>query len=86
MNLRSLQRSYDQQIMTPHQLHDWASRIPEQHSCSSEEYQRELAHLQGRFEKARTIPGTQQPHSFIALSLEKIETRNFLVSLMSKKQ
>ena len=80
----SLQRPYDQQIMTPHQLHDWASGSIKTTYCPSEEYEKELAHLQGRFEKAQTIPGTRKLHSFIPLSLEKIETRKFSASNISK--
>lgn len=83
----SLQRPYDQQIMTPRQLYDWASvsiRTTFFGYCSSEEYEKELAHLQGRFEKVRTIPGTRKLHSFIPLSLEKIETRKFSTSSISK--
>ena len=83
----SLQRPYDQQIMTPRQLYDWASesiRTTFFGYCSSEEYEMELAHLQGRLEKARTIPGTRKLHSFVPLSLEKIETRKFSLSSILK--
>ena len=83
----SLQRPYDQQIMTPRQLYDWAlENITATFFgyCSSEEYDKELVHLQGRFEKARTIPGTRKLHSFIPLSTEKIATRKYSASSVSK--
>ena len=51
----SLQRPYDQQIMTPQQLYDWAhSNIQEIsfHYCSIEEYKAEEQFLQNRFAQA----------------------------------
>jgi len=67
----SLQRTYDHQIMTPHQLYEWVSgNTPTIHFefCTSEDYKRAEAFLQERFQKSRTIPGTQKLHCFVPLT------------------
>ena len=59
----SLQKPYNDQIMTPHQLFDWAScSIPAVHFdyCSSDDYEAEEKKLEERFAKSRTIPGTRK--------------------------
>ncbi len=79
----SLQRPYNDQIMTPHQLFDWAStNIPAVHFdyCSSADYEAEQKNLEQRFMKARAIPGTRKLHSFIPVSKEKLLVRAFLAS------
>ena len=58
----SLQRPYDEQIMTPRQLFEWASSsIPAVsfEYCSTDNYKREKTHLERQFERARTIPEVQ---------------------------
>ena len=57
----SLQRPYEDQIMTPLQLYEWASKnIPGVifNYCGTEEYEEEKAYLEDCFEKAHTITGT----------------------------
>lgn len=83
----SLQRPYDEQIMTPRQLFDWAcNNIPSVafEYCSSEEYERQQIFLEDRFQRARTIPGTRKLHSFVPVSREKLRTRYFSSSTTFK--
>ena len=73
----SLQRPYDQQIMTPRQLFEWAvdniSGITFKY-CSCEEYKSEELLLEQRFKLARTIPGTRKLHSFVPVTRNTIAT------------
>ena len=85
----SLQRPYDEQIMTPRQLFEWASSsIPAVffEYCSTEDYKREQIHLEGRFQRARTIPGTRKLHSFVPISKDRVTTRVFSSSTTSKEE
>ena len=69
----SLQRPYNDQIMTPPQLFDWASaNVPAVYFeyCSNEDYKREEQNLEQRFKETRTIPGTRKLHSFLPISVE----------------
>ena len=85
----SLQRPYDQQIMTPRQLYDWASENIKATFfgyCTTEEYETELVTLRQRFEQTRTIPGTRKMHSFIPQSTDTVETRQYSTSTEFKVQ
>ena len=76
----SLQRPYDDQIMTPRQLFDWAStNVPAVHFgyCSTDDYQGEQHNLEQRFNQSRTIPGTRKLHSFVPASNSKVRVRVF---------
>ena len=58
----SLQRPYDEQIMAPRYLYEWAQKdIPAVyfHYCTQEEYNAEKCHLEDRFAHCRPIVGTQ---------------------------
>ena len=71
----SLQRPYNDQIMTPCQLVDWASTaVPSVHFgyCSMEDYEREQHNLERRFHQSHTIPGTRKLHSFVSISNSKV--------------
>ena len=85
----SLQRPYDQQIMTPHQLLEWATNnipgITFEYS-SLEEHKSEEAFLEERFKQSRTIPGTRKLHSFVPLSKSMVDTKMFSSSSNSKRQ
>ena len=84
----SLQRPYSEQIMTPRQLFEWASiNIPTITFTytSLEEYERQQIFLETRFQKARTIPGTHKYHSFVPISKDKVRTRYFSSSKISKE-
>jgi len=73
--------------MTPRQFYDWACESIQATSfeyCTSEEHENEHSMLQKRFEKCRTIPGTQKLHSFVPLSVETLEIRTFSASTGSK--
>ena len=66
----SLQRPYNDQIMTPRQLFDWASTaVPSVHLgyCSMEDYEREQHNLE------RTIPGTRKLHSSVRVSFRHFQ-------------
>ena len=57
----SLQRAYQDQILTPIQLYHWAKdNIPGVNFfyCSTEEYERQKLFLECRFLQSKTIPGT----------------------------
>ena len=74
----SLQRPYNNQIMTPCQLFDWAcSSIPSAHFdyCSNDEYELEQQKLEECFKQSRTIPGTRKLHSFVPLTLFEVRVR-----------
>lgn len=79
----SLQRPYNDQIMTPRQLFDWAcTNVPAVHfgNCSMEDYERERDNLEQRFALSRTIPGTRKLHSFIPISNRKVAVRFYSAS------
>jgi len=85
----SLQRTYDHQIMTPHQLYEWASdNIPTIHFkfCTSEDYKRAETFLQERFQKSRTIPGTQKLHCFVPLTENSLRTKLYSNSSIQKEE
>jgi hypothetical protein len=76
----SLQRPYESQILTPKQLFEFGcSQIPgiKFHYTTAEDYERELTILGKRFEQTRTIPGTHRLHSFVPISREELEVRDF---------
>ncbi len=85
----SLQKPYNDQIMTPHQLFEWASiNIPAVHFeyCSSDDYKAQQEDLEQRFMKARTIPGTRKLHSFIPVSKGKLQVKAFSASDISREE
>ena len=76
----SLQRSYDKQIMTPHQLYEWASENISAVNfayCTKDDYRQQEMFLHDRFQLSRTIPGTQKLHCFIPLTQNKLLTKVF---------
>ena len=85
----SLQRPYEEQIMTPLQLYEWASKaIPSVDFayCTIEQYQSEKAVLENRFQNSRTITGTRSLHSFIPVSSDTLETKRYSLSSISKNE
>ena len=76
----SLQRPYDQQIMTPRQLFDWATTKVYFDYCTTEDYEREQHYLEDRFKAARTIQGTRKLHSFVPISKEKLKVKSYSAS------
>ena len=83
----SLQKLFDEQIMTPLQLFEWASaNIPSTifRFCSKEDYQRTKEMLELRFAMSRTIPGTRKLHSIIPASLDSVLVRRFSFSETTK--
>ena len=85
----SLQRPYNDQIMTPRQLFDWACiNVPSVYFgyCSNEEYSREKSSLERRFQLSRTIPGTRKLHSFAPVSNSTVEVRLYSSSDASRKE
>ena len=67
----SLQRPYQDQILTPSQLHNFVSTnltgvVSEFVTC--EDYAAECKTLANRFKLAKTIAGTQKLHSFVVVS------------------
>ena len=83
----SLQRPYEDQIMTPLQLYQWASKnIPGVNFeyCTLEEYEREKSLLEKRFDNSRTIAGTRRLHCFILNSKDSLQTKRYSSSSTSK--
>ena len=71
----SLQRPYDQQIMTPRQLFDWAvDNIPAMafKYLNMDDYKNEQILLEQRIKQSCTISGTHKLHCFIPLSRNKV--------------
>lgn len=63
----SLRMVYNEQIMTPRQLYDWAKdniKSIDFIYSTQEEYEQENTFLKTRFEEAKTVKGTQQFHSY----------------------
>ncbi len=76
----SLQRPYEDQIMTPRQLFEWASSaIPTVifDYCSTDDYKREEILLEGRFQRSVPIPGTHKLHSFVPTTKDKVNNKVF---------
>ena len=85
----SLQRPYDQQIMTPRQLFEWASeniKTTVFKYCSLDEYKRQEIFLKDRFEQSRTIPGTRKLHCFIPLTRSMVSTKVYSFSTICKEE
>lgn len=83
----SLQRPYEQQIMTPLQLFEWASeKLPKTvfNYCSTQEYEEVKEYLKERFQNSHTIPGTRRLHSFVPLSRDTLKVRAYSFSSTSK--
>ena len=76
----SLQRPYENQILTPRQLFEFGcSEVPAVnfYYATVEEYENESKLLSKRFEQTRTIAGTHRLHSFRPISTEELEDRDF---------
>lgn len=76
-------------IMTPRQLFDWASiSIPAVYFeyCSNEDYKREQQNLERRFQNARTFPGTRKLHSYVPISVDKVQVRPFSTCITFKEE
>lgn len=85
----SLQRPYENQIMTPFQLFQWAAEnIPNVtfKYCDAEQYEAERLLLEKRFQKSKTIPGTRSLHSFIPTSKDTLQTKRYSKSSVSVEQ
>ena len=85
----SLQRPYNDQLMTPRQLFDLAcSNIPAAYLgyCSNEDYAREQSSLERCFQLSHTIPGTRKLHSFVPISDSTVEVKFYSSSDVSRKE
>ena len=83
----SLQQHYDQQIMTPRQLFEWAVNnilaIAFQY-LTMDDYKSEMIFLEEHFQQSRIIPGTRKLHCLIPLSRNKLSTKVYSSSAISK--
>ena len=82
----SLQRPYDQQIMTPRQLFDWAAeKVPAAffQYCSLHDYKKEAVF---RFKLACTTPGTQRLHLFTPVLKTINGTKEYSASSILKEE
>ncbi|CAH0546678.1 unnamed protein product [Brassicogethes aeneus] len=85
----SLQRPYQDQIMTPEQLFQFAQENIAGITfrfCTTADYETHAMYLEKRFAETLTIPGTQKVHSVIPVSKSKIMTKSFSLSLEQKTQ
>ena len=83
----SLQRPYNDQLMTSRQLFDWAyTNVPAAYFgyCSNEDYVKERSSLERCFQLSRTISGTRKLHSFVPISDSTVEVRHYSASDASK--
>ena len=82
-------KPYNEQIMTPFQLYQWASsNIPgiSFDYSSVEEYESEKRSLETWLENSRTIPGTCRLHCFIPQSQDTLLTKRYSASRASQVQ
>ena len=85
----SLQKPYNDQIMTPYQLFEWAStNIKATHFgyCTLSDYHSEEQNLARRFAISRTIPGTRKYHSFVPVSRDKVAVKLYSSSSTSVEE
>lgn len=85
----SLQKPYEDQIMTPQQLFKWAdanitSVVFEY--CTTEEHDAHAKVLEERFNNACTITGTQKLHGFVPISKHKVATKVYSFSDQVKEE
>lgn len=75
----SLQRPYNNQILSAHDLYLFAKDLEKLHVdyCSYEEYNTEKHMLQERFENSITVPGTQKLHAIIPFNKSEIKAKIF---------
>jgi hypothetical protein len=79
----SLQRPYNDQIMTPHQLYEWAQSSIHNSSfdfVTENEYKEEASLLSSRFATVETVCGTQQLHAFMLVKKGVLNTKMFSAS------
>lgn len=84
----SIQRPYNEQIMTPRQLYDWARvNIPAVafDYCTIQEHDSEEKLLKGRFLQALTIPGTLKLHCILPISKSKISAKTYSYATQCKE-
>ena len=85
----SLQRPYNDQLITPRQLFDWAcSNIPAAYFGyrSNEDYERERNSLEHHFQLSRTIPGTRKFYSFVPILDSTVQVKFYSSSDVSRKE
>lgn len=85
----SLQRPYNNQILTPQDLYQFAvSNIKGMHFAfaTQMEHEQEEKSLAPRFELSRTIPGTHDIHCVKPLSLQLVEVKQFSTSSDSRTE
>jgi len=85
--IASLQRPYKDQILCPFQLYTWCSENIK--NCkfsftSKNEYNEEKLNLQERFNRARTIPGTQKFHGVYVADQSTLKCKNYSYSKFYK--
>lgn len=79
----SLQRPFNNQIITPRQLYDWANNSIRNINVTfvpKEEYYKEEMYLKERFSKAHAIPSTHKLHTVIPVSKEIVLIKRYSFS------
>ncbi|KAL5506173.1 hypothetical protein EMCRGX_G007760 [Ephydatia muelleri] len=85
----SLQRPYDNHILTTKDLYEFASQNIKGMDftfASNEEHYEETKRLEPRFSNCRTIPGTQRQHSFKPVSENTLEVRMFSCDATARRE
>ena len=83
----SLQRPYENQVLTAGQLYHFAvTEIKGMHFgfATLDEHDQEAKLLEARLRMSRTVPGTLKLHSFIPLSTNTVEVKQFSTSNTSR--
>ena len=85
----SLQRPYDNHILTTKDLYEFASQNIKGMDfafASNEEHYEEMKRLEPRFSNCRTNPGTQRLHSFKPVSENTLEVRMFSCDATARRE
>lgn len=85
----SLRMVYNDQIMTPRQLYDWAKENIKNIDfiySTQDEYQHERTLLERRLEEAKTVKGTQQFHNYVPKSETKVVVKTYSLANESKEE
>eukprot|EP00731_Ephydatia_muelleri_P017532 Em0010g630a len=84
-----LKRPYQDQILTPNQLYQFAlQEIKGIHFSygTLQEHKDEADFLAERFKYSRTVPGTRSFHSFIPISISSVEVRPYSLGTMKRTE
>ena len=85
----SLQRPYEDQILTPIKLYEFVSQnIKGIHFAYStlKDHEEEAKILVERFKYSRTVPGTRSYHSFVPISISSVDVMPYSLGMMKRTE